>query len=85
MPARTGVRYAVVVLCGVIAGGRTVDLAQVLIELRRGAAHPAPAQALRTLALVDAAIVIVSLVIAALVWSLLRPLPAPATEARGRR
>ena len=84
MPARTGVRYAVVVLCGVIAGGRAVDLVQILTALRRGAVHPAP-QALQRLALVDAVIVIVSLVIAALVWSLLRPLPAPATEARDRR
>ena len=74
MQVRTTARYAIVVLCGVIAGSRAVDLVQILTELRRvGAAYPAVGQGLRTLALVDAAIVVVSLVIAALVWTLLRP------------
>jgi hypothetical protein len=79
MPVRTVIRYAVVVLCGVVAGSRAVDLAQTVMELRRVASFPAAAQALQTLAIVDAAIVIVSLVIAALVWSLLRPRPVAGT------
>ena len=62
------------VLCGVVAGSRAVDMVWMLTEPRRvSGTYPAVGQALRTLALVDGAIVIVSLVIAALVWSLLRP------------
>jgi hypothetical protein len=72
------VRYAVVLLTGIIAGGRTVDALQAWREWHRVAtSDPSAADAFRTFFLVDLAAAILSLGIAALVWWLLRPRPAP--------
>jgi uncharacterized membrane protein SpoIIM required for sporulation len=85
VPVRGIVRHGVVVLCGVIAGSRVIELGTAIAESRRvGGTYPAAAQALRTVVMVDAAIVIVSLVIAALVWALLRPPPPAPTERSDR-
>jgi uncharacterized membrane protein len=73
------VRYAVVLLTGIIAGGRAVDAAQAWRQWHRWLDHDASAaDAYRTFWLVDTAVAVVSLAIAVLVWWLLRPrVPAP--------
>jgi hypothetical protein len=74
MQLRQAARYVVVVGCGIIAGGRAVALVQALAQARRLApTDPAAAEAARALAAMDAMIVAVSLAIAALVWTLLKP------------
>jgi hypothetical protein len=78
------IRYAVVLVTGIIAGGRVVDAAQAWSEARRAAVtDPSAADAYRTFALVDGAIALCSLAIAGLVWWLLRPSSA-ALEDVGR-
>jgi hypothetical protein len=66
------VRYAVVLLTGFIAGGRTVDAVHAWREWHRVGASDPSAAAYRTFWMVDAAAAVVSLAIAALVWWLLR-------------
>lgn len=69
-------RYAVVLLTGFIAGGRTVDALQAWREWHRlAASDPSAAEGYRTFCLVDSAAAAVSLTLAALVWWLLRPRP----------
>lgn len=74
------VRYAVVLVTGIIAGSRAVDSAQAWQEWHRWAERdPSAAEAYRTFWLVDTAVAALSLAIAVLVWWLLRPrLPGPA-------
>jgi hypothetical protein len=67
------VRYAVVLLTGFIAGGRAVDAVHAWREWHRvSASDPSAADAYRTFCMVDSAVAVVSLAIAALVWWLLR-------------
>jgi hypothetical protein len=71
---RRWVRHLAVLLAGVIAGGRAIGAAQACAEARRWSARdPSEAEALRSFCQVDAAVALLSLAIAALVWWLLRP------------
>jgi hypothetical protein len=68
------VRYLVVLFTGFLAGSRAVDAVQSWQEWHRQlATDPSAADAYRTFFLVDSAAALLSLVIAALVWWLLRP------------
>lgn len=68
------VRYLVVLLTGFLAGSRAVDAVQSWNEWhRQRATDPSAADAYYTFFLVDLAVAVVSLSIAALVWWLLRP------------
>jgi hypothetical protein len=68
------VRYLVVLLTGFLAGSRAVDAAQAWNEWHtQRSTDPSAADAYYTFFLVDLAAAAVSLVIAALVWWLLRP------------
>jgi hypothetical protein len=72
-PAVAIVRHVVVLLTGFIAGGRTVDAVRAWREWHRlGASDASAAAAYRAFCLIDSAAAVVSLVIAALVWWLLR-------------
>jgi hypothetical protein len=74
------VRYVVVLLAGIIAGGRAVDAVQAWREWHRWAERdPSAAEAYRTFWMVDVAVAALSLVIALLIWWLLRP---PASRVR---
>ena len=80
------VRYAVVLLAGIIAGGRAVDAVQAWREWHRWMERdPSAADAYRTFWMVDVAIAAISLAMALLIWWLLRapltrPGGAPASE-----
>jgi hypothetical protein len=68
------IRYVVVLVTGFIAGSRLVDAAQSWREWRRWAATDiSRADAYKTFFLTNTATALLSLVIAALVWWLLRP------------
>jgi hypothetical protein len=68
------VRYVVVLLAGILAGGRAVDAIQAWHEWHRWAERdPSAAEAYRTFWKVDAAVAILSLAMALLIWWLLRP------------
>jgi len=68
------VRYVVVLLSGIIAGGRAVDAVQAWQEWHRWAERdPSAAEAYRTFWMVDVAVAAVSLAMALLIWWLLRP------------
>lgn len=68
------VRPAVLLLTGVIAGGRVVDACQAWREWhRRAELDPSAADAYRTFLRVDLAVAALSLAVAVLVWWLLRP------------
>jgi hypothetical protein len=68
------VRYLVVLLTGFLAGSRAVDAVQSWNEWHRQlATDPSVADAYYTFFLVDLAVAALSLIIAALVWWLLRP------------
>jgi hypothetical protein len=69
-----GIRYLIVLVAGYIAGSRTVDALRSWREWHSWAVKdPSGAEAYRTFFLVDAAVALVSLLIAGLVWWLLRP------------
>jgi hypothetical protein len=72
-------RYAVVLLAGALAGVRMVSAAQAWQQyLSWRERDPSGADAFLTFAQVDAAIVVVAISLAGLVWWLLRsPAPAP--------
>ncbi|HUR95676.1 MAG TPA: hypothetical protein VMY76_13920 [Gemmatimonadales bacterium] len=73
------IRYAVVLLTGIIAGSRAVEAVQAWRDWNRfTSSDPSTAQAYRNFFLLDAGAAAVSLCIAALVWWLLRPRTAPA-------
>jgi H+/Cl- antiporter ClcA len=80
------VRYGVVLLAGIIAGGRAVDAVQAWREWHRWAQRdPSAADAYRTFWMADLAVAALSLAIAILIWWLLRPSAgrvgrAPASE-----
>jgi hypothetical protein len=79
------IRYAVVLVTGIIAGGRVVDAVQAWsAALRAAVTDPSAAEAYRTFALVDAAVAVGSLAVAGLVWWLLRP-GSPSPERQGER
>ena len=68
------IRYGVVLITGFIAGSRTVEAARSWQEWHTWAAQdPSGAEAYRTFFLVDVALALLSLSIAALVWWLLKP------------
>jgi hypothetical protein len=68
------VRYLVVLFTGFLAGSRAVDAVQSWNEWhRQRTTDPSAADAYYTFFLVDLAVAVVSLSIAALVWWLLRP------------
>ena len=68
------IRYIIVLVSGFIAGSRTVDAFRSWREWRSWAVRdPSEADAYRTFFLMDAGIALVSLLIAGLVWWLLRP------------
>jgi hypothetical protein len=68
------IRYAVVLLTGFIAGGRSVDAVRAWNEWQNWKVRdPSGADLYRTSFLMDMASALVSLAIAALVWWLLRP------------
>jgi hypothetical protein len=68
------VRYVVVLLAGIIAGGRAVDAVQAWREWHRWAERdPSAAEAYRTFWMVDVAVAALSLAMALLIWWLLRP------------
>jgi hypothetical protein len=68
------IRYLIVLVTGYIAGSRTVDALRSWREWHSWAVKdPSGADAYRTFFLVDAAVALVSLLIAGLVWWLLRP------------
>ena len=68
------VRYVVVLLAGIIAGGRAVDAVQAWREWHRWAERdPSAADAYRTFWIVDVAVGVLSLAMALLIWWLLRP------------
>lgn len=76
------VRYLVVLVTGFIAGSRTVDALRSWREWRSWAVRdPSGADAYRTFIVLDAAIALVSLLIAGLVWWLLRPRSGRETRA----
>jgi hypothetical protein len=67
-------RYLVVLVTGFIAGSRTIDAARSWREWHTWAAQdPSGADAYRTFFLMSSTIALVSLLIAGLVWWLLRP------------
>lgn len=67
-------RYLVVLVTGFIAGSRTIDAVRAWREWHTWAVRdPSAADAYRTFFLVSAAIALGSLLIAGLVWWLLRP------------
>jgi hypothetical protein len=69
-------RYLIVLVSGFIAGSRIVDAVRSWREWHSWAVKdPSGADAYRTFFMVDAAIALVSLLIAGLVWWLLRPQP----------
>lgn len=71
---REWVRYGIVLLAGIIAGGRTVGAWQAYrksLALRE--VDPSGADAYRTFAQVDLAVALSCLAVAVLVWWLLRP------------
>jgi hypothetical protein len=68
------VRYLIVLVTGFIAGSRTVDAIRSGREwLAWAGRDPSGADAYRTFFIMNTAIALVSLVIAGLVWWLLRP------------
>jgi hypothetical protein len=68
------VRYLIVLLTGFLAGSRTVDAVQTWKDWRtRLATDPSDAANYHSYFLVDLAVAALSLIIAALVWWLLRP------------
>ena len=68
------VRYLVVLVTGFIAGSRAVDAIQSWREWQAWAIRdPSAADAYRTFFMGNAAVALVSLLIAGLVWWLLRP------------
>jgi hypothetical protein len=68
------IRYMVVLLTGFIAGSRAVDAVQTWHQWRLSAVvEGSSARTLKNYFLADAAAAAVSLLIAALVWWLLRP------------
>jgi hypothetical protein len=70
------VRYLVVFLAGLIAGSRAVDAVQAWQAWQSWAIRdPSGAGAYRTFFWVDVAMSLASLLIAGLVWQLLRPKP----------
>ena len=70
-------RYLIVLVTGFIAGSRTVDAIRSWREWHAWAVRdPSAAEAYRTFFRVSAAIALVSLLIAGLVWWLLRPRPS---------
>jgi hypothetical protein len=74
------IRYVVVLLAGTIAGGRAVDALQAWREWHRWAERDlSAAEAYRTFWMVDVAVAALSLVMALLIWWLLRP---PASRVR---
>jgi hypothetical protein len=67
-------RYGVVLLAGIIAGGRAVDAVQAWREWHRWAERdPSAADAYRTFWMVDLAVAALTLATALLSWWLLRP------------
>jgi hypothetical protein len=74
------VRYGLVLLAGIIAGGRAVDAVQAWREWHRWAERdPSAAEAYHTFWVVDVAVAALSLAMALLIWWLLRP---PASRLR---
>jgi hypothetical protein len=74
------VRYAVVLLAGIIAGGRAVDAVQAWREWHRWAeGDPSAADAYRTFWMVDVTVAGLSFAMALLIW---RPLRPPASRVR---
>jgi hypothetical protein len=68
------VRYLIVLITGFIAGSRTVDALRSWREWHSWMVRdPSGADAYRTFFMVDVAVALVSLLIAGLVWWLLRP------------
>jgi hypothetical protein len=68
------IRYLVVLVTGYIAGSRTVDAARSWQEWHSWAgADPSGAEGYRSFFLGNAAVALISLSIAGLVWWLLRP------------
>jgi hypothetical protein len=68
------VRYLIVLITGFIAGSRSVDALRSWREWHSWAVRdPSGAEAYRTFFMMNAAIALVSLLIAGLVWWLLRP------------
>jgi hypothetical protein len=68
------VRYAVVLIGGMLAAGRGVEAVRAWQEWRSWlATDPSGADAYRTFFLVNTAAAIISLCLAALLWHLLRP------------
>jgi hypothetical protein len=67
-------RYGLVLVAGIIAGGRTVSAIQAWQQWRIWRERdPSGADAYRTFAEVDIAIAVLSLGVAVLIWWLLRP------------
>jgi hypothetical protein len=67
-------RYLLVLACGILAGGRSVEAVNSWQEWRaRMTSDPSAADAYRTFFLVNLGTVVLSLCLAALLWHLLRP------------
>jgi hypothetical protein len=74
------VRYGIVLLAGIIAGGRAVDAVQAWREWHRWVERdPSAADAYRTFWMVDVGVAVLSLAMALLIWWLLQP---PASRVR---
>ena len=75
---RNGLRYAVVLAAGIIAGGRTVGAIQAWRQGRMWRERdPSGADAYLTFAQIDAVTAALSLAVAVLIWWLLRPRAGP--------
>jgi hypothetical protein len=77
------IRYGLVLLCGAVAGSRTVDALRAWQEWHRWLNQdPSGAEAYRTFFTVNSAIALGSLALAALLWYLLRDRRARPTGQR---
>jgi hypothetical protein len=73
-PVRNAIRYAIVLVAGIIAGGRAVSALEAWQQWRRWRDRdPSGADAYRAFAQVDTVIAVLTLAVAVLIWWLLRP------------
>jgi hypothetical protein len=71
---RSAIRYGIVLVAGIIGGGRAMGAFEAWQQWRRWRERdPSGADGYRTFAEVDAVIAVLSLAIAGLIWWLLRP------------